>query len=156
MVSNALNNISDALTGKKPLSSQDKRSVTRLFGDSGLSQQGLNAIKNTLEKTRNAIAQSLSNGGANVRFGRTRPDASAHADGSTGQITLNPGAFANISPEKASEIMTHEFTHIGAGTKDNHYLDENDNMRANLSGTLSPYAYNNADSFSRLTARLDS
>ncbi|GGA34746.1 hypothetical protein [Dyella nitratireducens] len=153
-VRNTINKIDDHLSGKKPLSPKDAEHVREVYGDDGLTPEGLTAIKNTLTVTVNAMEQSLRTGASNVHFGSVRPGASAQADLNTGQIVLSREQFAAMPEWKQTETMAHEFTHIAAFTKDNHYLDQNDNKHANLDGKFSPEPFGNADSYARLTTHL--
>lgn len=157
MLGVALSKVDSMLNGKGA-SAKDEASVSKRFGLEGLTRGALKIIRDTFGKAFDAATQTLNSDGANISIGELRPGAAAQANLMTGQIVLSPKMLdtRTVPPGQLAETLAHEFTHTGAKTADNHYLNPDGTKRPNLNGDLDPKSINNADTYAKLVTDLNS
>jgi hypothetical protein len=124
----------------QPLSPQMSANMRLLF-PFGLDQNGQftpdvrRALISNLQDTLNSVNQSINSGMSDIRYNanyKTYYGQDYEAGGydpGTGNIYVNTAKFCNpsspMSDAMFDRFITHEFTHKGAGTVDNFYLQNN-------------------------------
>lgn len=119
--------------------------MNKLYGPLASTPQGRQRIDAQLDLTLKALQKSKEQGAPNLQVGGpggpNRPSAVAFSNGTIqiSQYTLRTWRDADLS-----ELVAHEHSHTGAGTRDNWYLDRNLNRLNNFGGWQSPFTFNHA------------
>lgn len=119
--------------------------MNKLFGPQASTPWGRQRIEAQLDGTLKALQKSKREGASNLQIGSpggpNSPSAVAFDNGTVqfSQYTLRTWRDADLN-----ELMVHEHTHIGVGTRDNWYLDRNINRFNNFGGWQSPFTFGNA------------
>lgn len=128
--------------------------MQKLFGPDAFTPQGRQRIEAGLNNTLHALEKSKRDGARNLRVGNeggpNSPSAVAFNDGT---IQFSRYTLRNWRDADLNELMVHEHTHTGAGTRDHWYLNRNHDRLPNWGGGLSPFTFgnalNNADTLAR-------
>ncbi|GGA51664.1 hypothetical protein [Dyella nitratireducens] len=119
--------------------------MNTLYGPEASTPRGRRRIGAQLDSTLNALQRSKSRDASNLQVGGPggpdKPSAVAFNNGTIqfSQYTLRTWRDADLN-----ELMVHEHTHTGAGTRDGWYLDRNLNRLNNWGGWQLPFSFNNA------------
>lgn len=150
-----IRNVRQALTQiRNTWSRATSSTMNRLFGGGASSEGGKARIEQGLRNTLSQMEESKRTGARNLRVGNEgspwSPSAVAYPDGT---IYFTKYTLRNWRPADLNELMVHENTHTGAGTKDHWYLNRNNDRLPNWGGAIGPFnfqtAVNNADTIAR-------
>ncbi|HTV84614.1 MAG TPA: hypothetical protein VME63_04370 [Dyella sp.] len=133
--------------------------MNTLFGRGASSEGGKARIEQGLRNTLNQMQESKRTGARNLQVGgEGGPNSPSAVAFGNGTVQFTKYTLRNWRPADLNELMVHEFTHTGAGTKDHWYLNRNNGRIPNWGGSISPLTFhnavNNADTLARSSSVL--